>query len=287
MTTREHLNAENYYTTGQLVSFPPQLPPPQELQWKLPEAMHGQIHLSACELSKIISKIAIRLLIFDDFGKGYVKKCKLSPDAFIQMAIQLAYYRLYQCCVLTYESASTRVFRHGRTETIRSCSKLSKKFVVAALDESVSKKDKITYLRQATIHHSALTREAMRGEGIDRHLLGLRIVAGGLGMDPPKIFTDKAYQFPYTLSTSQTPMKQHFVGRNSVTDAYPSIGGGFAPVAQPGFGVSYFVCGEDKFLFHISASIKESHGRTAEEECLRFEAALQTSLRDMHGLFQE
>ena len=36
---------------------------------------------------------------FFDFGKGFVKKCKVSPDAYIQMALQLAYYRVrvFQC----------------------------------------------------------------------------------------------------------------------------------------------------------------------------------------------
>ncbi|KAK2138345.1 hypothetical protein LSH36_3255g00000, partial [Paralvinella palmiformis] len=28
----------------------------------------------------------------DSYGKGFMKKCHTSPDAFIQMALQLAYY---------------------------------------------------------------------------------------------------------------------------------------------------------------------------------------------------
>lgn len=32
--------------------------------------------------------------VFDDFGKGLIKKSKTSPDAFIQLALQLAHYRV-------------------------------------------------------------------------------------------------------------------------------------------------------------------------------------------------
>ena len=34
-----------------------------------------------------------QILIFEDFGSEVVKEVKLSPDSFIQIAIQLAYYK--------------------------------------------------------------------------------------------------------------------------------------------------------------------------------------------------
>lgn len=33
---------------------------------------------------------------FDAFGKGMIKKCRTSPDAFIQLALQLAHYKVGQ-----------------------------------------------------------------------------------------------------------------------------------------------------------------------------------------------
>jgi len=47
---------------------------------------------------------------------------------------------------LTYESAATRLFNEGRTETIRSVSKESKEFVTVFLDPNSTKEAKIAVL---------------------------------------------------------------------------------------------------------------------------------------------
>lgn len=58
---------------------------------------------------------------------------------------------------------------------------------------------------------------------------------------------------PWRLSTSQTPH-----GQTSKLDLkrFPkciSAGGGFGPVADDGYGVSYIIAGEDLLFFHISS----------------------------------
>jgi hypothetical protein len=58
---------------------------------------------------------------------------KLSPDGYIQMALQLAYRRLHGKGTPTYETASTRLFLHGRTDTIRTYSADSQKFTEAVV----------------------------------------------------------------------------------------------------------------------------------------------------------
>lgn len=41
----------------------------------------------------MIQDLDIMMLVFHHFGKDFPKSQKLSPDAFIQIALQLAYYR--------------------------------------------------------------------------------------------------------------------------------------------------------------------------------------------------
>jgi carnitine O-acetyltransferase len=62
---------------------------------------------------------------------------QVSPDSFIQQALQLAWYKDQGYVSPTYESASTRGFLHGRTETIRSVTTDSRAFVKAMLDPKV------------------------------------------------------------------------------------------------------------------------------------------------------
>lgn len=72
-------------------------------------------------MSSFFQDVDLRILVHNQYGKGFMKKCRLSPDAFIQMALQLAYYRDAGRFSLTYEASMTRLFREGRTETVRPC----------------------------------------------------------------------------------------------------------------------------------------------------------------------
>lgn len=58
----------------------------------------------------MIADLDFHVYRYQAYGKTFIKSCRVSPDVYIQLALQLAYYKLYGIIVNTYESASTRRF---------------------------------------------------------------------------------------------------------------------------------------------------------------------------------
>ncbi len=96
--------------------------------------------MSSYAVSKtILSDVDLHIHVFRDFGKKFITKgCSVSPDALIQMALQLAYFRDIGRHHLTYEASMTRMFREGRTETVRACTIESSEWVKSMGDESAT-----------------------------------------------------------------------------------------------------------------------------------------------------
>ncbi|XP_063456579.1 palmitoyl thioesterase CPT1C isoform X3 [Pan paniscus] len=125
-----------YSTDGHCKGHPdPTLPQPQRLQWDLPDQIHSSISL-ALRGAKILSEnVDCHVVPFSLFGKSFIRRCHLSSDSFIQIALQLAHFRDRGQFCLTYESAMTRLFLEGRTETVRSCTREACNFVRAMEDK--------------------------------------------------------------------------------------------------------------------------------------------------------
>lgn len=62
--------------------------------WMCLSQCEEQISQSLAVAQALADDVDFHVFAFRDFGKGKVKKCRVSPDAFIQMALQLAYYRV-------------------------------------------------------------------------------------------------------------------------------------------------------------------------------------------------
>uniref|UniRef100_A0A8C4KJW1 Carnitine O-acetyltransferase n=1 Tax=Dromaius novaehollandiae TaxID=8790 RepID=A0A8C4KJW1_DRONO len=228
-----------------------------------------QRNISASFPCRMVQDLDVKVMVFHQFGKNFPKSEKISPDAFIQQALQLAYYRMYGHACATYESASLRMFRLGRTDTIRSTSVDSLKFVQAMDKPDKSDQEKADLLRRATQAHREYADMAIRGNAIDRHLLGLKLQAIEDLVSIPELFMDTAYAVAmhFNLSTSQVPAK---------TDCVMCFG----PVVPDGYGVCYNPMAE-----HINFAIS-AFNSCAETNAARMAHYLEKALLDMRMLLQ-
>ncbi|XP_069365089.1 carnitine O-palmitoyltransferase 1, liver isoform [Maniola hyperantus] len=261
-----------------VVAAPP--PPPVRLTWELTEPLVTAVDTSYRVADSLLKDLDLRILMFTAYGKGFMKSCHISPDAFIQMILQLSYFRAAGRFCLTYEASMTRLYREGRTETVRSCTLESCAWVKVMQDPTATVEERVKRLRVAAARHQLGYQDAMAGRGIDRHLFCLYVVSKYLELDSP--FLQEVFNEPWRLSTSQTPH-----GQTSLLDLkkYPkcvSAGGGFGPVADDGYGVSYIIAGEDTLFFHVSSKLN-----CPVTSSTKFVQQIEQSLNDVRDLFAE
>ncbi|XP_041804022.1 choline O-acetyltransferase, partial [Chelmon rostratus] len=246
-----------------------ELPAPRRLRWKCTPEIHKLLASSADKLQRLVKNLDMSVHKFSDYGKEFIKKQKMSPDAYIQVALQLAYYRCHGRPVSTYESASIRRFQKGRVDNIRSATAEALAFVKAMSDgePSTSDSDKMEMLKDAITAQTKYTILAITGMAIDNHLLGLREIAHELKIEKPEIFQDDAYLISnqFILSTSQVP---------TTVEMFCCYG----PVLPNGYGACYNPQ-SDHIIFSVSSFRESSQTCSAD-----FVKCLVQGLLDMRDL---
>ncbi|EDW97707.1 carnitine O-acetyltransferase [Drosophila yakuba] len=179
-------------------------------------------------VDKLVRDLQMKVLKFDGYGKDYIKKQRLGPDSYIQMALQLAFFKLHSEPAAQYESAHLRIFDGGRTETIRSCSNESLAFCLAMDDVSSPAEEKAQTIREAVMCHQMYAKLALVGKGVDRHLFGLRQMVVENCLPVPEFFASPGYvkSTHFRMSTSQVATKY---------DAFM----GYGPSAEDGYACCY------------------------------------------------
>ncbi|KDN35644.1 putative carnitine O-acetyltransferase mitochondrial precursor [Tilletiaria anomala UBC 951] len=206
-----------------------ELPAPTRITFQLNDGVRRAISRALHDFSALLAKHDLEVLDFQGYGKEAIKAFKCSPDAWVQMAIQLAYYKMYGIPCGTYESAQTRKFLLGRTEVIRSASVESKAFCEAMTDASVSDEQAYEKFQAAVKQHLAYAKDAADAQGVDRHLFGLKKL---LRPDErlPALYSDAAFAATSTwkLSTSQISSERF-------------TSWGFGEVTPEGYGCAYAI----------------------------------------------
>ena len=104
---------------------------PELIDFHLDDKIYNEISKAKEDFRKNCDDIELIHIIFEDYGKSILLSHRFHPEAYVQVGLQLAYYRMYGKPAPTYCTASTRKFYHGRTETCRSCFPESVEFAKA------------------------------------------------------------------------------------------------------------------------------------------------------------
>uniref|UniRef100_A0A3Q2C7U0 Peroxisomal carnitine O-octanoyltransferase n=1 Tax=Cyprinodon variegatus TaxID=28743 RepID=A0A3Q2C7U0_CYPVA len=196
-----------------------QIPFPEELLFTLDEKAYSDIHHAKQQYLE--SDLQIVCYAFTAFGKLAIKQRKLHPDTFIQLAMQLAYYKLHKKPGSCYETATTRRFYHGRTETMRPCTQEAVNWCKAMMDPACE----------------------VKLNSFDRHLLGLYLIAKEDGRPTPELFSDPLY--------SRSGGGGNFVLSSSLV-GYTTIMGAVAPMVHHGYGFFYRIR-DDRIVISVTA----------------------------------
>ncbi|XP_074527429.1 carnitine O-acetyltransferase-like isoform X2 [Halichoeres trimaculatus] len=261
----------NYMRKTEMVRSPMvPLAMPEKLRFNITPEIKRDIEKAKQNMNIMVHDLDVKVLMFSHFGKNVPKQHKLSPDAFVQMAFQLAYFRMYDICCSTYESASLRMFKYGRTDGIRVTTAESTKFVQSMQDPAKKNTERLELLQRAVEKHKENTYNAIHGQAVDRHLLGLKMKSIEDLTSMPEIFMDTSYAVAqhYNLSTSQVGSK---------TDCVMCFG----PMVPDGYGVCYNPMDE-----HINIAIT-AFNSCEETHAAKFAQAVEDALLDLRALLED
>lgn len=226
------------------------LPEPQPIRFKVTKHVQSEIDRAVKDFNDVIGQHELAVQAYQGYGKGLIKKFRCSPDAYVQMIIQLAYNKMYGKNRPTYESAATRRFQLGRTETCRTVSEDSVAWCNAMANPETDDKSRIELFRKAVDAHLEYISAASDGKGVDRHLFGLKKLLEP-GQEVPALYQDPAYSYSSSWYLSTSQLSSEFFN-----------GYGWSQVIDDGFGIAYMI-NENSLNFNIvskgQGSNKMSH----------------------------
>jgi carnitine O-acetyltransferase len=214
------------------------------VRFVLDAALRTAVEDAGSAFTECAADTATAVLSFPDVGTERIKRLGTSPDAFVQLAYQLAHRRTKGFVGATYESIATRQYRHGRTEAMRVVTPEVLAFVSAMDDSTTSAGTRRSAFRAAAGRHGERARQCQSGQAPEQHLWELQLLQQRQGPDetsrPLALYDSPGWttmRHDY-LSTSSAPSRhiQHF---------------GFGSTSPQCIGIAYVLL-PDRFNLYLS-----------------------------------
>lgn len=260
--------AELSRQSGAVSQGPPTIGP---ISFVLDADLRADIAAAAASFADYAANTATTTVSFDDFGTKRAKALGMSPDAFAQLAYQLAHQRAKGLVGATYESISTRHWRRGRTEAMRVVTPEVLTFVSTMDDPAADGDTRRAAFRAAARAHVGRARECQAGNAPEQHLWELLLIQHRRGAEigisqAPALFQTPGWRIMRDdyLSTSSAPSTsiQYF---------------GFGSTSSRCIGIAYVLLPE-RFNLYLSTP------RPVAAEMYEFADRLREAVRELDEL---
>ncbi len=247
------------------------LPTIDAVTFVLDDALRADIAAADESFAAFAAATASMTLRIDDFGQNEAKRLRMSPDAFVQLAYQLAHVRAKGHVGATYESIATRAWRRGRTEAMRVVTPEVLAFVAAMGDPTATADTRRAAFRTAAQAHVTRAKDCQAGRAPEQHLWELQFIArrqgDELGVHEPLAL----YETPGWVKT-----RDDFLSTSSA----PSVNVeffGFGSTSSQCVGAAYVLLPET-FNLYLSTP------RTVADGLHRFATELRQALHELRDL---
>ncbi len=186
-----------------------------------------------------------------------IKAAAFSPDAFFQMALQIAQYKTFNKIKSTYEPVAMTDYLGGRTECIRPVTnesvELTRRYVKEASDDLI-----LEQMKQAAAEHKRRIIKCLNGQGVERHLFALEAMYDRYSDElelkvKPDVFSNNGVK----------QLTKDFISTTNVTHKWID-GFIFGPVIEGGFGLYYSLL-DDEITVNISSEKSNSSDKLIKE----------------------
>jgi carnitine O-acetyltransferase len=249
----------------------PGVPAVEAIEFVLDGDLRADVGAAGAAFAAYAANTATTTVSFTDFGADRAKQLRISPDAFVQMAYQLAHQRAKGFVGATYESIATRQYRHGRTEAMRVVTPEVVRFVSTMDDPAADAATRLAALRAAAEKHVQRAKECQAGQAPEQHLWELLLIqkrqGPALGVtEPPALYETPGWLIMRDdyLSTSSTP---------STTVRYS----GFGSTSSRCIGVGYVLL-PDRFNLYLSTPLPVA------DQMYAFADKLRDAVRELQEL---
>jgi carnitine O-acetyltransferase len=208
-------------------------PPVVPVRFVLDDALRADVQAAGDAFTAYAEATATTTVSLSEFGSNRAKQLRMSPDAFVQMAYQLAHRRTKGVTGATYESIATRQYQNGRTEAMRVVTPQVLDFVAAMEGPDADADARVAALRAAADKHVARAKECQQGRAPEQHLWELLLVQGRQGEELGATEPMALYESP-----GWTIMRDDYLS----TSAAPSLNiqfFGFGATSTTCIGVAY------------------------------------------------